>query len=116
MIFSRRNLICRSLIFSALGLTGILMFSQATFAAVGAAPGESTNAAELVIIPKLKSPVAVFRELLAMSPAERRQALTNLPPEVQKRILAKLLEYESLKSDEREFACAPRSCNGICCR
>src|SRR5204863_5325794 len=45
-----------------------------------------------VLIPKLKSPVEAFRNLLAMSPAERRRALTNRPPEVQKRILAKLLE------------------------
>src|SRR5436190_9680577 len=56
-----------------------------------------------VLIPKLKSPVEAFRNLLAMSPAERRRALTNRPPEVQKRILAKLLEYDSLKPDEREL-------------
>jgi hypothetical protein len=50
-----------------------------------------------------KSPVEQFRELLAMNVVERRQALTNRPPEIRKRILAKLREYESLKPDEREL-------------
>ncbi len=53
--------------------------------------------------PVLKSPVDLFRELLAMTPVERRQALTNRPPEVRKRILAKLREYQTLKPEEREL-------------
>jgi hypothetical protein len=53
--------------------------------------------------PPAKSPVDLFRELLAMSPSERRQALTNRPPEVQKQILAKVREYQVLKADEREL-------------
>ena len=53
--------------------------------------------------PTLRSQVVLVRNLLAMSPAERRQSLTNRPPEVQKRILAKLREYESLKPNEREL-------------
>jgi len=54
-------------------------------------------------IPVAKSPVDAFRELLAMSPAERRQALTNRPAEVQKQILAKVREYETLRPNEREL-------------
>ncbi len=49
-----------------------------------------------------KSPVDMFRNLLAMTPGERRQSLSNRPPEVQKKLLSKLREYESLKPDERE--------------
>lgn len=54
-------------------------------------------------VPPLKSPVSFVRELLAMTPAERRQALSNRPPEIKTRILAKLREYQSLKPDEREL-------------
>lgn len=65
-----------------------------------------TNFSKLIPMPpaivERKSPVNLFRELLAMTPGERRQSLTNRPPEVQKKLLAKLREYESLKPDERE--------------
>jgi hypothetical protein len=54
-------------------------------------------------IPVAKSPVDTFRELLAMSPAERRQSLTNRPVEVQRQILAKVREYEALRANEREL-------------
>jgi hypothetical protein len=50
-----------------------------------------------------KAPVALFRELLSMSPVERRNALTNRTPENQKLILAKIREYESLNPTEREL-------------
>ena len=54
-------------------------------------------------IPTAKSPVDTFRELLAMSPAERRQSLTNRPADLQKQILAKVREYETLRPNEREL-------------
>jgi len=54
-------------------------------------------------MPTMKSPVDFFRNLLALTPGERRQSLSNRPPEVRSRILAKLREYESLKPDEREL-------------
>lgn len=50
-----------------------------------------------------RSPVEQFRELLAMNLSERRQALTNRPPEVARQIMAKVREYESLRPDEREL-------------
>ncbi len=53
--------------------------------------------------PAIKSPVEVFRELLAANSAERNRLLEDRPPESRKRILAKLREYESLKPDEREL-------------
>ena len=52
---------------------------------------------------ELKSPVAVFRELLNMEPAERAKALADRREETRKRILAKIREYQSLKPEEREL-------------
>ena len=56
-----------------------------------------------IITPPGKSPVDLFRELLAMTAAERKDFLTNRPPASQKLILAKVREYESLKPDQREL-------------
>ena len=53
--------------------------------------------------PPLKSPVDAFRELLAMTPAEREKNLANRKPEARQRIGAKLSEYQSLQPDEREW-------------
>ena len=58
------------------------------------APGGGTNSP--------KSPVALFRELLAMSPQERREAIAIRPQETQNRILEKLNEYEILPNELRE--------------
>lgn len=54
-------------------------------------------------LPSPKSPVDSFRELLAMKPAERGQFLATRPPEIRKRFLAKIHEYEAMKPDEREL-------------
>jgi hypothetical protein len=54
-------------------------------------------------MPRLKSPVDLFRELLAMTPAERGNYLTNRPPGIRDRILAKVREYEALDPNEREL-------------
>ncbi len=50
-----------------------------------------------------KSPVDFFRELSALSPAERLAVLTNRPPENRKAILAKVREYAALKPDQRNL-------------
>ena len=57
----------------------------------------------LPLMPYLKSPVGLFRELLAMTPAERENYLTNRPPGIRARILAKLRDYEALDANEREL-------------
>jgi hypothetical protein len=49
------------------------------------------------------SPVSFFRQLLVMSPAERLAALTNRPPEIRARIVAKIHEYLALDPNEREL-------------
>lgn len=54
-------------------------------------------------VPEVRSPVDLFRELLALSPAERRLCLTNRSEVSQKLILAKVREYESLRPDVREL-------------
>lgn len=46
-----------------------------------------------------KSPVELFRELLKMSPEERKKAIAARPPGIQERILEKLEEYEMLPPD-----------------
>jgi hypothetical protein len=53
--------------------------------------------------PPEPSPVAFFRNLLAMSPKERLDFLTNRPPPLRVRILAKVHEYEIMDPDEREL-------------
>jgi hypothetical protein len=50
-----------------------------------------------------QSPVDFFRQLLAMTPEEREEFLTNRPPEIRDRILAKVREYLALDPDEREL-------------
>jgi predicted Fe-S protein YdhL (DUF1289 family) len=54
-------------------------------------------------MPSVKSPVDSFRELLAMTPAERANDLSNRPPAIRDRILAKVREYKALAPDEREL-------------
>jgi Protein of unknown function (DUF3106) len=56
-----------------------------------------------LLAPRRKSPVDFFRQLLAMTPDEREKFLTNRPPEIRQRILAKVSEYEALDPDEREL-------------
>ncbi len=63
----------------------------------------STTTIPLPPIPHLKSPVDLFRELLAMTPVERESYLTNRPPGIRARILAKVREYEALDPNEREL-------------
>jgi len=50
-----------------------------------------------------KSPVALFRDLLAMNPGERRDAIALRPPDTQNRILEKLNEYELYPSELRDL-------------
>ena len=54
-------------------------------------------------VPTAKSPVATFRELLALKPEERESRLADRKPEARQQILAKLDEYKLLNSDEREL-------------
>lgn len=48
------------------------------------------------------TPVAYFRGLLGMTPAERQRVLAGQPPERQTLVLAKVREYEALPREVRE--------------
>ena len=61
-----------------------------------------TNTSSMVL-PRENSPVVLFRQLLAMRPDEREIFLTNRPPEIRKRILVKVNEYEALDPNTREL-------------
>ena len=56
-----------------------------------------------LIPPPPVSPVAFFRQLLALAPEERTRSLTNRSPELRARILAKVDEYLALPPEEREL-------------
>lgn len=49
------------------------------------------------------SPVAAFRELLLLSPAEQEAALAARPPEIRRRLQHKIAEYQALSPEEREL-------------
>jgi len=73
--------------------------------------GESSPAQKTISAPALltppaptpASPVDFFRQLLALSADERGTFLTNRPPAIRKRLLAKVADYEALDPNEREL-------------
>ena len=95
-VSNRRHLGVALAVAACFVLAVMLQFERAAHASQGPTPS-------VAALEPVKSPVETFRELLAMSPAERKQALTNRPPSIQKLILAKVREYESLKPDQREL-------------
>jgi len=60
------------------------------------------NATDL-LTPTIQPPVDFFRQLLAMSPKERDDFLTNKPARFRERLLEKVKEYQALDPDEREL-------------
>ncbi len=58
---------------------------------------------QLAIVPRIQSPVDFFRQLLAMTPAQLNNSLTNRSPEARARILTKVHEYQKLAPNEREL-------------
>jgi Protein of unknown function (DUF3106) len=91
-------------IFFSLAVIGCL----ANFSRAQVSPPLPTSVSENTnLIPPmpqpLASPVNFFRQLLVMQPTERIAALTNRPPEIRARIMAKVHEYLALNPDEREL-------------
>ena len=97
MIWSRQFFFCLSAVVVGFAACGQNSNPPAVFAPTISA----TNL--LPPMPQSVSPVNFFRQLLAMSPAERTASLTNRPPEARARILAKVREYQALGPDEREL-------------
>ena len=87
----------------ALIVTAIAGFSTALPAQPALAPVANLSDNKPPTPPVVKCPIEIFREWLAKSPAERERDLTTRPPEIARRIRAKLQEYEALKPDEREL-------------
>jgi hypothetical protein len=101
------SLRCRNLVWaSVLVLSAFLLRAPAATNPV--APSRSNAAPRmplsLLLLPTQgKSPVALFRELLAMTPPERNRFLANRSPEARRQILSKVWEYELSKPNEREL-------------
>ena len=83
------------------GMAVSLRAQPASFPIPGAGATAATNL--MPPMPSVQSPVSFFRQLLALSPADRSPLLTNRPPEIRARILAKVHEYEALAPEEREL-------------
>ncbi len=88
---------------SGLCLVSLLSYAQPP-ATPTTVPPSNTVAQAPPPMPFIKSPVATFRELLAMTTLEeKKQFLSDRPEETRKLILAKVRAYESLKPDVREL-------------
>jgi hypothetical protein len=86
-------------------LVSLLLLSHSSADVSPSASAASTNGSLSKASPApapAKSPVDVFRELLAVTPEERPGLLAGRSVEDQKRILAKVGEYEALSPSERE--------------
>lgn len=90
---------------AALGAAGLMLCFSATAqnAPAPVPPVKLSSAPANLLPPLLPSPVAYFRQLLAMTPQERASSLTNRPAAVRERILAKVGEYLALNPNEREL-------------
>lgn len=92
---------------AALGIGVLLSCSLWAQQPAGTAPGShpEPSAAKPVSLqpPPAKSPVDLFRSLLAMGPIERRDFISKRPAAARKLILAKIQEYEGLQPEQREL-------------
>jgi hypothetical protein len=102
---SGRALLGATLVFTVSALAWTPLLAQPTPTAT-VREGEISSSTVLPLPPTPpsgKCPVDFFRELLAMSPAQRKQALANRPLVNQKLLLAKVHEYEALSKDQLEL-------------
>ncbi|HSY74859.1 MAG TPA: hypothetical protein VK810_05260, partial [Dongiaceae bacterium] len=85
----------------------LAVFSIAAQTATNVPPLKKTSFSVTNIMPPpmplAHSPVDFFRNLLAMTPRDRNNFLTNKSPEVRERILGKVNEYLVLDPNEREL-------------
>lgn len=90
----------RQLVFCLAATAAFTVFAQTP----PPATGKNFSASVMPpVLPPSVSPVKFFRELLAMTAAERNQSLANRSPETRARILAKVREYLALNPDDREL-------------
>jgi len=74
------------------------------FAGALAQTGADAGARQSASAPLMKSPVELFRQLLAMKPAEREKFLADRPADKRAGLLQKIQEYEAMKPEERELS------------
>ncbi len=84
----------------ALGTTGGF-FALAQTSPVPPPSAAAPSPAPVVMV---KSPVELFRQLLAMKPDARNKFLADRPAEKRQGLLDKIKEYEAMKPDERELS------------
>ena len=91
----------------ALSAAGQLAMFPLSAAAAGSTnppvPANVSGVPAILMPPAPQSPVVLFRQLLAMTPKERADSMTNRAPEGRARILAKVNEYLALDPNEREL-------------
>jgi len=74
-------------------------FTEAPAQTAAASAGQTSAAAA-----PMKSPVELFRQLLAMKPEEREKFLADRPADKRTGLLEKIQEYEAMKPEERELS------------
>src|SRR5579863_7105357 len=78
---------------------GFSALVYAQIATVPPAPAPGLAQAKTIPVPPplpvLKSPVDTLRALMALKPDEREHFLATRPPEIRKRFMAKIQEYEA---------------------
>ena len=80
-----------------------LLYLVAVLARLAVAQDSTNGSSTLPPVPVAKSPVDIFRELLAMDPAAQRTALTNRPEASRQALTRKIREYQAMDPDEREL-------------
>ncbi|HEY5910490.1 MAG TPA: DUF3106 domain-containing protein [Verrucomicrobiae bacterium] len=98
----------RHLVFWLAALVGLRLVTGLSSAQDAIKPAHSNaSPADLArlspLLPLNKNPVALFRQLLEMSEAERARFEATYSPEKRAAIAAKIKEYEKLSPDEREL-------------
>jgi hypothetical protein len=88
---------------SMFDVSALRLFLFTAFLTAFALLAASPPAVELPPRPVVHSPVGFFRELLAMKPEARLQALTNRSDKSRQVILSKLSEYAALRPEDREL-------------
>ena len=89
----------------AILLAGVVVSLAQTPSSLSSESGKQGDPTPAAIAPEKpeSSPVQLFRELLAMSQEEQKQFLAEHYPQQERRILAKVREYESLRPNQREL-------------
>jgi hypothetical protein len=87
----------------AMGFQAVLVVAQPAEPVHPVGTNSTINLLTPPAPPPVKSPVELFRDLLAMSPAERDKVLAGRSAESRKLVLDKIREYRSMSPEQREL-------------